>query len=147
MEAAAIVARGAPGAETLESRAAYMRYLGQGHEVVVPLPNRAWAPGDTGIIRGAFEATYEALYGRIISKLDLEIVSWSVQVSTVPEDVARVDPHRCRRRRRWRGARGRCSIPAAATWSRRRSTNAATSAPAPAWTGLRSSSRPIPRRW
>ena len=32
-EAAAIVARGAPGAATQEMRAAYMRYLGQGHEV------------------------------------------------------------------------------------------------------------------
>ena len=91
-EAAAIVARGAPGAETQENRAAYMRYLGQGHEVLVTLPNRAWAPADTGIIRSAFEAAYEALYGRIIPKLDLEIVSWSVQVSAVRGTVARVDP-------------------------------------------------------
>ena len=91
-EAAAIVAQGAPGAATEESRAAYMRYLGQGHEVVVPLPNRIWTAGDTGIIREAFEAAYEALYGRIIPKLDLEIVSWSVGVSAVPEPVAAIDP-------------------------------------------------------
>ena len=91
-EAAAIVARGAPGAATREMRAAYMRYLGQGHEVVVPLPNRTWKRADTGIVRSAFEAAYETLYGRIIPKLDLEIVSWSVQVTAVPEAVARVDP-------------------------------------------------------
>ena len=91
-EAAAIVAQGAPGAATQEHRAAYMRYLGQGHEVVVPLPNRTWAREDTGIIRDAFESAYEALYGRIIPKLDLEIVSWSVGVSAVPEAVALVDP-------------------------------------------------------
>ena len=91
-EAAAIVAQGAPGAATQEMRAAYMRYLGQGHEVVVPLPNRTWERADTGIVRAAFEAAYETLYGRIIPKLDLEIVSWSVQVTAVPEAVARVDP-------------------------------------------------------
>ena len=90
-EAAAIVARGAPGASTQEHRHAYMRYLGQGHEVVVPLPNRIWGRGDTGIIRAAFEAAYEALYGRIIPKLDLEVVSWSVGVSAVPERVEPVD--------------------------------------------------------
>ena len=91
-EAAAIVAQGAPGAATQEMRAAYMRYLGQGHEVVVPLPNRTWERADTGIVRAAFEAAYETLYGRIIPKLDLEIVSWSVQVTAAPEAVARVDP-------------------------------------------------------
>ena len=91
-EAAAIVAQGAPGAPTQESRAAYMRYLGQGHEVVVPLPNRTWAREDTAIIREAFEAAYETLYGRIIPKLDLEIVSWSVGVSAVPGAVAPVEP-------------------------------------------------------
>ena len=91
-QAAAVVAEGAPGAATREQRHAYMRYLGQGHEVLVPLPNRTWTGADSGIIRDAFEAAYEALYGRIIPKLDLEIVSWSVQVSAVPEDVARVDP-------------------------------------------------------
>ena len=91
-EAAAIVAQGAPGAATQEMRAAYMRYLGQGHEVVVPLPNRTWARADTEIIRDAFEAAYETLYGRIIPKLDLEIVSWSVGVSAVPAPVASIEP-------------------------------------------------------
>ena len=91
-EAAAIVARGAPGAATEENRAAYMRYLGQGHEVVVALPNRIWQRKDAGIIRSAFEAAYEGLYGRIIPKLDLEIVSWSVEVTAVPDAIAPVDP-------------------------------------------------------
>ena len=91
-EAAAIVAQGAPGAPTQEHRSAYMRYLGQGHEVVVPLPNRTWEREDTAIISEAFATAYEALYGRIIPKLDLEIVSWSVGVSAVPESVTPVGP-------------------------------------------------------
>jgi N-methylhydantoinase A len=90
-EAAAVVARGAPGAATEEHRTAFMRYLGQGHEVAVPLPTRAWGADDTGVIREAFEAAYEKLYGRVIPKLDLEIVSWSVQVSAAPDPVEMVD--------------------------------------------------------
>ena len=91
-EAAAVVERGAPGAPTEEHHAAYMRYLGQGHEVAVPLPHRVWGPGDAGIVRAAFEAAYEGLYGRIIPKLDLEIVSWSVEVTTVPAPPQRPAP-------------------------------------------------------
>ena len=90
-EAAAVVARGAPGATTEEHRAAYMRYLGQGHEVAVPLPSRVWGPDDADIIRATFETAYESLYGRIIPKLDLEIVSWSVEVSAVPDAVDRLE--------------------------------------------------------
>ena len=91
-EAAVVVERGAPGAPTEEHHAAYMRYLGQGHEVAVPLPRRVWGPDDAGVVRAAFEAAYEGLYGRIIPKLDLEIVSWSVEVTTVPEAPARPPP-------------------------------------------------------
>ncbi len=91
-EAAAVVARGAPGAPTVEHRAAYMRYLGQGHEVAVPLPRRVWGADDAGVVRAAFETAYEGLYGRIIPKLDLEIVSWSVEVTTVPAAPARPEP-------------------------------------------------------
>ena len=40
-EAAEVVAQGSFGAPTRESRIAYMRYVGQGHEIPVPLPARA----------------------------------------------------------------------------------------------------------
>jgi len=82
-EALEVVQRGAPGAETVEKRTAYMRYLGQGHEVAVTLPTRAWESGDATFIRQAFEAAYEKTYGRIIANLDLELVSWAVEVSAV----------------------------------------------------------------
>ena len=80
-EALEVVQRGAPGAETVEKRTAFMRYLGQGHEVAVTLPTRAWESGDATFIRQAFEAAYEKTYGRIIANLDLELVSWAVEVS------------------------------------------------------------------
>ncbi|MDP7341883.1 MAG: hydantoinase/oxoprolinase family protein [Alphaproteobacteria bacterium] len=80
-EALEVVRRGAPGAKTAEKRTAFMRYLGQGHEVAVTLPARAWKAGDGDFIRRAFEAAYEQTYGRIIANLDLELVSWAVEIS------------------------------------------------------------------
>ena len=80
-EALEVVRRGAPGADTAEKRTAFMRYLGQGHEVAVELPARDWKSDDATFIRRAFEAAYEKTYGRIIANLDLELVSWVVEVS------------------------------------------------------------------
>ena len=40
-EATALVAPGARGQKTVERRLAYMRYVGQGHEITVALPVRA----------------------------------------------------------------------------------------------------------
>ena len=82
-EALEVVRRGAPGADTAEKRTAFMRYLGQGHEVAVELPARDWKSDDATFIRRAFEAAYEKTYGRIIANLDLELVSWVVEVSAV----------------------------------------------------------------
>ena len=47
-EAASVVARGSFGAETEERRLAYMRYVGQGHEIAVPLPVRPLDSGRRG---------------------------------------------------------------------------------------------------
>ncbi len=90
-EAREVVARGAPGAETVEKRIAYMRYLGQGHEVAVSLPARAWTAADTNFIREAFETVYKSTYGRIIPNLDLELVSWAVEVSALKDTPASAD--------------------------------------------------------
>ncbi len=82
-EALEVVRRGAPGADTTEKRTAFMRYLGQGHEVAVELPSRDWKSDDATFIRQAFETAYEKTYGRIIANLDLELVSWAIEVSAV----------------------------------------------------------------
>ncbi len=87
-EALVVVARGAPGAETQEKRIAYMRYLGQGHEVAVDLPPREWQDGDSGFIRNAFEVAYEKTFGRIIPHLDVELVSWAVEINAATPTVA-----------------------------------------------------------
>ena len=87
-EAMAVVARGAPGAETQEQRIAYMRYLGQGHEVAVDLPSRDWQGEDSAFIRDAFEAAYEKTFGRIIPHLDVELVCWAGEIKAATVDVA-----------------------------------------------------------
>src|SRR5262249_37740756 len=49
-EAEAIVRRGAPDAPLAERRSAFMRYRGQGHEIAVELPVRAFSSADRAAI-------------------------------------------------------------------------------------------------
>jgi N-methylhydantoinase A len=84
-EARAIVERGAPDSEHVETRIAFMRYIGQGHEIAVTLPLRELGAGDEAVIRAAFEAAYEALYQRLIPGVDIEILSWIVTVASAPQ--------------------------------------------------------------
>lgn len=81
-DAAAIVRKAAPRAALTETRTAYMRYIGQGHEIPVPLPNTRLAARDIGRLKTYFERCYTQLYGRTIPHLNVEILSWSVLVST-----------------------------------------------------------------
>ncbi len=80
-EAEAIVRAGAPSAPLAEQRSAFMRYRGQGHEIAVPLPVRAFGAGDRATLTAAFEAAYRRLYSRAIPGVDIEVLSWVVAVS------------------------------------------------------------------
>ena len=96
-EAVAVVAEGAPGIATTERAHAYMRYVGQGHEIGVELPPEVMAgtaggaspPGANGragsdsaaALRAAFDRAYHAVYGRTIPGLDVEVLSWTLVVS------------------------------------------------------------------
>lgn len=83
---ATALARSAAGDRPLaENRAAFMRYTGQGHEIAVALPNRAIAAADIAVIREAFETEYRRLFERHIPGAAVEIMSWSVAVSTATE--------------------------------------------------------------
>jgi N-methylhydantoinase A len=81
-EATALVAPGARGLPTFERRVAFMRYVGQGHEIMVTLPQRALTSADTDALREAYERDYGVLFERHIPNAAIEILSWSVQVST-----------------------------------------------------------------
>ena len=81
-EAEAIVAEAAAAAPLVESRTAFMRYLGQGHEISVALPGRDLTAADGAVLQEAFDAAYTQLYGRTIPDLDVEILSWTLTLGT-----------------------------------------------------------------
>ncbi len=81
-EATALVEPGARGAPTFEKRIAFMRYVGQGHEITVPLALTPLTAADAEMMRKAYERDYAALFERHIPDAAIEILSWSVQVST-----------------------------------------------------------------
>ena len=84
-EATAVVAEGSFGAPTTQRRIAYMRYVGQGHEIPVPLPPRRLEQADVAAIRAAYDAEYSRFYDRPVPGSDVEIMSYAVLVATVPE--------------------------------------------------------------
>jgi N-methylhydantoinase A len=81
-DARALVEPGARGAPVTERRLAYMRYVGQGHEITVPLPPRDLTAADATMLRAEFEREYSVLFRRPIPGAAIEALSWSVLVST-----------------------------------------------------------------
>src|SRR5947199_4414715 len=81
-DARALVEPGARGAPGTERRIAYMRYVGQGHEISVPLPVRDLISDDAATLRQTFEREYSVLFRRPIPGAAIEALSWSVLIST-----------------------------------------------------------------
>jgi len=80
-EARVVVEQGSDARALNEARHAYMRYVGQGHEIAVPLPVEDYDVEHVGIFLRAFEHEYTQLYGRIISGVDVEVLSWTLTLS------------------------------------------------------------------
>jgi len=84
-EAYSVVGKHAGATPLLESRTAYMRYIGQGHEIAVPIQARPLALEDRQDLQQAFEREYRVQFGRVIPDLEAEVLSWALNVSTAPE--------------------------------------------------------------
>ena len=80
-EAREIVSSGAGSDGLVEHRLAYMRYHGQGHEIVVPVPVRQLTNSDAETLRQAFESEYSRLYGRSVPGQQPEVLSWTLSVT------------------------------------------------------------------
>src|SRR5262245_36729115 len=96
-DARAMVEPGARGTPIHERRIAYMRYVAQGHEITVPLPLRDLAADDAVALRTEFEKEYSVLFRRPIPGAAIEVLSWSVLVSTQarrPQPIAPVAARR-----------------------------------------------------
>ena len=82
-EAQAVVGKVAHGALE-ETGRAYMRYMGQGFEIAVEVAE----PCSAEALREAFDAAYQALYGRLIPGLEVEVLSWTLTLRTPPPELA-----------------------------------------------------------
>jgi len=88
-EARTVVEQGSMGAALARTRSAFMRYVGQGHEIPVPLPAHVLRPGDVPAVRAAFDAAYTRFYDRPVPGSDVEVMSFAVHVATaVPDEIA-----------------------------------------------------------
>ena len=95
-EAYSVVRAGASGQATRETRTAFMRYMGQGHEVSVEIPvvvKETELDNDASEnLRVAFEQEYHRLYERTIPGLEVEILTWMLLVTTLRDhDVLNLD--------------------------------------------------------
>ncbi|HYY90181.1 MAG TPA: hydantoinase/oxoprolinase family protein, partial [Chloroflexota bacterium] len=62
-------------------RTADLRYVGQGHEVSVPLPVGRLLEGSLPEIVRAFDERYQTLYGRKGPEVPLEVINWRLVAS------------------------------------------------------------------
>jgi N-methylhydantoinase A len=95
-EATGLAKAAAGGRRLAESRTAFMRYAGQGHEIAVPLPARSLAETDIAAMRERFEAGYRQLFARHIPGAAIEILSWAVLVTTDAAKPARLGKPRAK---------------------------------------------------
>ena len=87
-EAMQVVAAAGFGVATTETRTAFMRYVGQGHEIPVPLPVCVLTVDDVAAVRAAYDAEYTRFYDRPVPGSDVEVMGYAVVVATVTEDAA-----------------------------------------------------------
>lgn len=78
---------GVAPADIVHRREADMRYVGQGHEIRVPLAADALGPSEGKALKSRFETTYRDLYERSAPPVGIEILNWRVVSSGPSPDV------------------------------------------------------------
>jgi N-methylhydantoinase A len=86
-EARIVVDQGRFGAPRVETRIGFMRYVGQGHEIPVPLPNRDLAGDDVANIFALYEREYAKYFDRPVPGSDVEVMSYAVVLATATADI------------------------------------------------------------
>ncbi|MBC6438826.1 MAG: hydantoinase/oxoprolinase family protein [Rhodospirillales bacterium] len=81
-EACAVVHESAADAPVTEKRSCFMRYLGQGHEIEVPVSNGVLDGAERDHLRAAYDEEYARLFSRSVPGMDVEILGWKLVVST-----------------------------------------------------------------
>ena len=86
-EAHGVVAPGAGAAALVTERLAFMRYVGQGHEIAVPVPEGRLGPAEVADLRARFDAEYARIYDRPVPNSDVEVLSFAVILATAAEPI------------------------------------------------------------
>lgn len=81
----------APSMTRIE-RTADMRYVGQGHEIRVPVPGGRLGPGRLDEIREGFDAEYTRKFTRTCEGVEVESVHWRVRMSGPKPDLGNPEP-------------------------------------------------------
>jgi N-methylhydantoinase A len=69
----------------------YMRYTGQGWEIPIELTEDQAMIPDAATFEARFIEDYSKLFGRPVAGMDIEITVWSVNATTPPETVVRMN--------------------------------------------------------
>jgi N-methylhydantoinase A len=80
-DATAVVAPALEKKKPTVSIVADCRYIGQGHEIRVPIPVRTLTNKDGATLKAAFEKAYQSVYGLTIPGQAAEAITWSVTVA------------------------------------------------------------------
>src|SRR5437660_1404492 len=83
--AAEVVRRAGPEGDLTTRRVVDVRYIGQGHELQLALPEGPLRAEDALRLRAQFETLYGSIYGVTMPDQDVEFVTWSVTVSAPSE--------------------------------------------------------------
>ena len=86
-EASTIVRQGAGDVCLEERRSCFMRYLGQGHEIEVPVSGGTIDDGEREVLQAAYDREYARQYSRSVPGMDVEILGWKLVVAApLPDD-------------------------------------------------------------
>jgi len=80
---------GVPADDVTHRRIGEMRYVGQGHEIRVELPDGPLSADVVPALQAAYEAEYRRLYGRLGPPVPVEAITWRV-VSSGPRPELRL---------------------------------------------------------
>ena len=75
-------------------RTADTRYVGQGHEISVPVPLGTLTEESDAMLQKAFDASYRKIYGRICEGVPVEAIHWRVTVSGAKPEICDPRPER-----------------------------------------------------
>lgn len=80
----------APSDVTVE-RSVDLRYVGQAHELTIPLPEDLWASTATEDVRARFADAYLERYSVLNESFSIEVLNWRVRVCGPSADVRLID--------------------------------------------------------